>query len=286
MRERTLAAGRGGLGQVGIETARRQLARLPDRDLDAGLRQPLGELATDRDLDPDQIDAGSDEVRRLLERGRDIRLAQGDPEPRPIGLAEHVDRLATDGALRIDPLDRQPCQPRRLDLRDRPPVALAQELALEGQVDRARGDVERQLLRLEVVFEQGHRERQGDARREPARIGRQPAVDRRPRQRPPARVEPGDAEEAQDRPLLAGRRRATRPGTPGTGQRVGARDEPVDRDPSRHSPSACSHRRANHATHHASSAGPVRAWWPIQTWPSTNRSAFQIGARALVSSIA
>ena len=37
---------------------------------------------------------------------------------------------------------------------------------------------------------------------------------------------------------------------------------------------------------HASSAGPVRAWWPIQTCPSANRSAFQIGARAFVSSIA
>ena len=31
---------------------------------------------------------------------------------------------------------------------------------------------------------------------------------------------------------------------------------------------------------------PVRAWWPIQTWPSANRSAFQIGARAFVSSMA
>ena len=34
------------------------------------------------------------------------------------------------------------------------------------------------------------------------------------------------------------------------------------------------------------SIASVRAGWPIQTWPSVNRSAFQIGARALVSSIA
>ena len=34
------------------------------------------------------------------------------------------------------------------------------------------------------------------------------------------------------------------------------------------------------------SAGPLRAGAPIQTWPSANCSAFQIGARALVSSIA
>ena len=32
--------------------------------------------------------------------------------------------------------------------------------------------------------------------------------------------------------------------------------------------------------------GSVRAGSPIHTWPSRNRSAFQIGARALVSSIA
>ena len=34
------------------------------------------------------------------------------------------------------------------------------------------------------------------------------------------------------------------------------------------------------------SGGPVRAGWPIHTWPSLNRSAFQIGALAFVSSIA
>lgn len=33
-------------------------------------------------------------------------------------------------------------------------------------------------------------------------------------------------------------------------------------------------------------AGPILAGCPIQTWPSANRSAFQIGARAFVSSIA
>ena len=36
----------------------------------------------------------------------------------------------------------------------------------------------------------------------------------------------------------------------------------------------------------SASSAPVRATSPIQTWPSANRSAFQIGARALVSSIA
>ena len=36
----------------------------------------------------------------------------------------------------------------------------------------------------------------------------------------------------------------------------------------------------------APATGTVRAGAPIQTWPSANRSAFQIGARALVSSIA
>ena len=40
--------------------------------------------------------------------------------------------------------------------------------------------------------------------------------------------------------------------------------------------------------HDPSDSGPadVRAGVPIQTWPSVNCSAFQIGARAFVSSIA
>ena len=84
------------------------------------------------------------------------------PEPRPGRLAEHVDRLATHGPLCVDPLDRGGRQAPGLDLGHGAPVGLAKQLGLEREVDRSRGDVQRELLRLEVVLEQGHRERQGD----------------------------------------------------------------------------------------------------------------------------
>ncbi len=69
-----------------------------------------------------------------------------------------------DGPLGVDPLDRRGGQPRRLDLGDRPPVGLAKEGRLEGEVDGARRHVARQLLRLLVVLEEGHRKRAGRSR--------------------------------------------------------------------------------------------------------------------------
>ncbi len=211
---RWLPVGAGSDRSGSLDIAGRPSRGLPGMHLDAGVGQPVGQLPPDRHLDPDEVDPGADEVRRLLDRRRDIRLVQGQPEPGPRRLAEHVDRLAPDRPLGVDPFDREPGQPRRLDLRDRPPVALAQELGLEREVDRARRDVERQLLRLEVVFEQGHGERQGDPGRERARVAGQPAVDRRAGQRPPAGGEPGHPEQAQDRPLLADRRRRPRSRAP------------------------------------------------------------------------
>ena len=56
-------------------------------------------------------------------------------------------------------------------------------------------DVEREPLRREVVFDEGHRERQDDAAAEPATAAAEVAVDDRPRQRAPCGVEPADAEQ-------------------------------------------------------------------------------------------
>ena len=81
----------------------------------------------------------------LLEGGLDLGLAQGGPEPRPVGLAEHADGLAPHRPLGIDPLDRGAGEPLRLGLGDDPPVGLAEQLALEREVDRARRDVHREL---------------------------------------------------------------------------------------------------------------------------------------------
>ena len=131
------------------------VTRVPFGDFQPRVDHPVGELPADRDLDPDEIDTGADHRGRLVERCLDVGLMERDPEPRPPGLAEHPDGLAADDALRIDAVDGRGHQPRRFRLGDDPPVALAQELALERQVDRPGCDVERQLLRVEVVFERG-----------------------------------------------------------------------------------------------------------------------------------
>ena len=210
--EGPLAAGRRGVGQVPAGGTTGAVPRLPFGHLETGIRHPVREFAPDRDLDPDEVDARRDQTGDFLEGGVDVGLTEGDPEPRTRGFAQHPDRLAPDGALGVDPFDGGRRQPRRLDLGDRPAIAFAQQLALEGQVDRARCHVQRELLRLEVVLEEGHREWQRDAGAQSARVRSQPTIDRRPGERPAGRIQPVDPEQAQDRPLLPDRR-----GRPGAG---------------------------------------------------------------------
>ena len=233
MGQATLTARRRGLGQVRLGRPWPTVTRLPGLDDEAGVDHPVGQLATDRDLDPDEVDAGPDEAGGLLERGVDVRFAERDAQPRPGRLAEDVDRLATHGPLRVDPLDGGGRQAPGLDLGHGAPVGLAQQLRLEREVDRPRGDVQRELLRLEVVLEQGHRERQRDARPEAVRVAGQPAIDGGTGQRPARRIEPADPEQAQDRPLLADRRRGPGPRAPRPGQRLCSRHERVERPPIR-----------------------------------------------------
>ena len=134
----------------------------------------------------------------------------------------------------------------------------------------------------------------------------QPAVDGRTGQRPARPIHAGDAEEAQEGPFLAQRRRCTGPRAPGPGQRLGAVRQPLDRvdgrglaahvgkdtgpDSATDRPRETVQRNALHVDAdvrpHEPGSAPLRAGWPIQTWPSAKRSAFQIGARALVSSMA
>ena len=96
-------------------------------------------------------------------------------------------------------------------------------------------DVERELLRVEVVLEQRHRERQRDPRPEAPRRRRLPAVDGRAGERSTVRIEPGDAEQAQDGPFLPDRRRRAGAGAPRPGQCFRPRDDAVERPPvSRH----------------------------------------------------
>ena len=106
-----------------------------------------------------------------------------------------------------------------------------QQLGLEPEIDRARRDVEGQLLWLEVVFEKCHRERQRDPGAQAARPAGQPAIDRGSGQRPTRGIQPVHPEQPQDRAFLADRRRRPRTRAPGTRQRVGPGDQAVDRTP-------------------------------------------------------
>ena len=90
-----------------------------------------------------------------------------------------------------------------------------EELRLEPEVHVPRRDRQRELLRREVVLRQRHRERERDPAAEAARVGGEVAVDDLGRERTAVAVEPADAEQAQDRPLLpdrGGRRGTASPG--------------------------------------------------------------------------
>ena len=197
--------------------------------LDAGRLHAVGELATDRHLDAEQVEPGPGQGGGLVERGIDIGFGERRPDPRPRRLAEQVEQLAPGDPVGVDALDRDADQPLGLGDRDLAAIRLAQQLRLEGQVDRAGGDVERQLLGVEVVFGQRHRERQGDAAAEPVPGAGQPAVDRRAGQRPPRPIEPADAEQAQQRSLLAERGRGSSARAPRAGEGLGPLRQPIDR---------------------------------------------------------
>ena len=163
---------------------RRAVAWVPFGHVEAGVVQPVGHLAADRHLDSEQVVPGRGEVGDLVERAVEIGLGDRGAEPWPARLAEQVEELAAGDPVAVHALDGGAGEAAGLGLGDRAAVGFAQQLGLEGQVDRSGGDVHRQLLRFQVVFEQRHRERQGDAAPEAVEGARQPAVDGRARQRP------------------------------------------------------------------------------------------------------
>ena len=131
-------------------------------------------------------------------------------------------------------------QPSGLLLGDGPAVRFAEELRLHPEIDRARRDVEREALRLEVVLHERHRERQEQPAPEATAATGEVAVDDRPGQRPARRIEAAHAAQAQERPLAADGRRRPGPRGPGAGQRLGPFREAIER-PERRGRSA--HRR-------------------------------------------
>ena len=171
---------------------------------------------------------------------------------------------------------------------------IGEQLGLQRQVDRAAGDVEGELLRRDVVLEQGHRERERDPGRQALGMPADVAVDDLAGERPTLAIDAGDAEQPQERALPAERRgarggrhapasvSASADGESRGGARARAAKSPVP-------PASAPCERAGCGPGVSPrGSGPSRAGRapPIQTWPSANRSAFQIGARAFVSSIA
>ena len=135
-----------------------------------------------------------------------------------------------------------------------------------------------------------HRERERDPAAEAARVRGEVAVDDLGRQRTAVAVEPADAEQAQDRPLLPDRGRGRGTGSPGDRELGRPREQGLEVGGLRQLLHGRQYgwRPAGGASRRQSVGGSaeVRATCPTQTWPSVKRSAFQIGARAFVSSIA
>ena len=113
------------------------LAGTPLGHVTPGRGQPGRQLATDRDLDPDEVEPRHDQRRRLLEGRVLVRLAEGRPEPRSRRVAEHRDRFVPRRPFRIDPLDRGGDQAARLGFGHGPPIRLGQQGGLEGEVHGA-----------------------------------------------------------------------------------------------------------------------------------------------------
>ena len=80
--EPALAAGRGRLGgRLGRDPARRRRARSPERDVDALVVEPVGELADGRDAHLDDVDAPRRERGRLARAEPDARRGQRGNRP-------------------------------------------------------------------------------------------------------------------------------------------------------------------------------------------------------------
>ena len=255
------------------------VARVPVLGLEPAVVEAEHELAPGRDADAHEVGARGHQRRRVFGRCLHRRRREREPEPRPGRVAEDAQQFQPGGPVRVEPLQRPRRDSARLGLGSRAAIGLGQQLRLEREVDRAVRDVEGQLLGRDVVLAERDRERQGNARGESvARPADVPLDDGRG-ERHPVVVQAADAEEAQEGAFAGGRRGRARTGAPRAGEVVGATQDRVE----------ALGRAAGRLAHPLVAHPPgvcVRATCPIQTWPSAKRSAFQIGARAFVSSMA
>ena len=259
------------------------------------------ELAARRHVHADELGAGLDRDPRLVERVDDRRRGErGRRATAAAGRRAAASSSRRAVAVRVDPVHRGRARGAAgVGDGDGPAVRLGEQLRLQPQVHVAGRDLEGELVRAPGRTRPWPSRTGGRCRRraaaDPARgsghdLGRERAARaverRRPRtgagSRAPGRRDVDAAAVAPHAAASVGRARQERlellrlpdrlharsmAGREAEGRRYAAGDRPgTALRPGRR--------------------GPVRATSPIQTSPSSNRSAFQIGARAFVSSIA
>src|SRR6185312_15399391 len=109
----------------------------------------------DRYLHSQQVVSRGRQCGGLVECLVHVRLGEGRADPRPGRLPEEVYQFAPGDAVGVDALDGSVDHPARLFHGDLAAIRLTEELRLQREVDRARRDVEGQLLRIEVVLTHG-----------------------------------------------------------------------------------------------------------------------------------
>ncbi len=136
--------------------------RMPGGDLEAGVVEPIGQLAAGRHVDPDDIDTGGDEVAGLARPIGRLGLGGGHPYPGPGRVTDQGQQLEPGGPVGVDPVEGGHGHPAGQLFDGGPSIGIVEDLGLEPEVDRTRGHVEGERLRTEVVFAQRRDEGQGD----------------------------------------------------------------------------------------------------------------------------
>jgi hypothetical protein len=209
-------------------TARRR-ARPPERDIDAFVVETLGELADGRDADLDDVDPDHRQGGGLPRSDASLGRHERGPDPWLVGIADEVEQFQPRRPVGIDPLQGRGAERPGRDLDRGATIAIVQDLGLEAEIDRPGRDIERQLLRGRLVFEQRRCERQHDPAGQPVRPMGHVAIDDLAGERAPGAVEAGHPEHPQERSLLPAGRAQPGPCAPRASERLGQLDQPIDR---------------------------------------------------------
>ncbi|MBP1706010.1 MAG: hypothetical protein H6Q36_1749, partial [Chloroflexi bacterium] len=202
---------------------------MPGVLLHAPIRQLEDELAHRRRVDPDDVSTRLDE--RLGRIGGDVQAPHVERGRHPGSwlLAEDVQQLAAGRPVVVDAVERGPDQPTRLHLGRCPALRQAEQLGLQGEVDRARGHVHGKGLGWQLVLAESDGERQGDAGRQAITVRGDPPLHHGRGKGQAGPVDPGHPEQAHDRPLASHGRGGPGPGAPGAGEVGGEGQDAVER---------------------------------------------------------